>query len=417
VAEVKRQVAAPDRPEPLPARGAAPPAAATPAGAAPGAQHPREVRPAVRVRTLVAAALLVLALLGLVFVLAQVFSLVLDFLVAVVIAEGIRPLVARVRELRVPQVLAIVIVYVGLLALITVVVVLLVQPVVSGAATLAAHFPEYERSAVSLITSIEQHLGINSASLGSQVAGLLGNAAQYLVSIGATIAGTAGTLVLVLVIIFLWLVSADQLKAFTVDLFPVRAQPLVSDVLREMGFRSGGYVRAVVINMVVVGLATGIACLLLGLPSPVLLGIFAGLTTAIPMVGAFLGPAPAVLLGFTVSPGFAILVLVIMVVIQLVDSNTVVPMVMGRVLALPALAVVVALIVGFALAGIIGALLAMPVAAIIHVLLRRVLVPYIHHIQGRADPTYAAAFAGEAPGAAAAAPGSAAPEAGATRTG
>ena len=159
-------------------------------------------------------------------------------------------------------------------------------------------------------------------------------------------------------------------------------------------------------HMVVVGVVTGIASWVLRLPSPVLLGIFAGITTAIPMVGAFLGSAPPVLLGFTVSPGFAMLVLVIMVVIQLLDANTIVPVLMGRVLALPALAVVVALIVGFALAGVIGSLLAMPVAAMIHVMISRVLVPYIHHTQGRADPRYGEAFgpppnvtAAESPGA------------------
>jgi predicted PurR-regulated permease PerM len=67
-------------------------------------------------------------------------------------------------------------------------------------------------------------------------------------------------------------------------------------------------------------------------------------------------------------------------------------MVMNRVLALPALAVVLALVVGWALAGLVGSLLAVPVAAAIQVLVSRVLVPYVHHIQGRPDPEYLAAF-------------------------
>lgn len=361
-------------------------------------QEPRRVPvPVIRVRTLVAAALLVLAVIGLIFVLAQVFSLVLDFLIAVVIAEGIRPLVQRVQDVALPRVLAIAVVYLGLLALVAVIVVLLVQPVVSEATSLAAHFPQYQRSAESLITTIESHLGITNAQLGSQVEGVLGNAAQYLVAIGGTIASAAGGLLLVLVITFLWLTTAGRLKSFAVDLFPPRAQPLVAEVLGEIGFRMGGFVRAQAINMVVVGVATGVACALLGLPSPVLLGIFAGITAAIPMIGPFLGGIPPVLLGFTVSPGFALLVLAVIVVIQMVDGNTIVPLMMGRVLALPALAVVIALLVGWALAGVIGALLAIPLAAAIQVLVARVLVPYIHHTQGRADPAYAAAFGPEPP--------------------
>lgn len=372
------------------------PMPAEPAGPAP---HPPpggpDQRPVVRVRTLVAALLLVLAVVGLLVVLAQVFGLVLDFLIAVVIAEGMRPLVARVQQLRLPRMVAIILVYIGLLALIALVIALLVQPVVTEAQSLATHVPEYQKNAISLIDGIAKRLGITSTQITNQVGSLLGNAASYLVTIGTTLAGAVGSLVLVLVLTFLWLTTAGRLRSFTIDLFPPRAQPLVIEVLRDIGFRMGGYVRAVAINMVVVGIVTGVACYLLRLPSPVLLGIFAGITVAIPMVGPFIGGIPPVLLGFTISPAWALLVLVVIVVIQLVDANTVVPVMMGRVLALPALAVVVALIVGFALAGVIGALLAIPIAAAIHVLVSRVLVPYIHHLQGRPDPAYAAAFGPE----------------------
>lgn len=374
------------------------PAHPGPTGAAP--QPPRgepEHRPVVRVRTLVAALLLVLAAVGLLFVLAQVFSLVLDLLIAVVVAEGIRPLVTRVQQLRLPRMLAIVLVYIGLLALLALLIALLVQPVVTEAQSLASHVPEYQKHAISLIDGVAKRLGITSTQITSQVGGLLGNAASSLVTIGTTLAGAVGSLVLVLVLTFLWLTTAGRLRSFTIDLFPPRAQPLVVEVLGDIAFRMGGYVRAVALNMVVVGVVTGVACTLLRLPSPVLLGIFAGITVAIPMVGPFIGGIPPVLLGFTISPPWALLVLVVIVVIQLVDANTVVPVVMGRVLALPALAVVVALIVGFALAGVIGALLAIPIAAAIHVLVNRVLIPYIHHLQGRPDPAYAAAFGPEPP--------------------
>ena len=149
-----------------------------------------------------------------------------------------------------------------------------------------------------------------------------------------------------LVVGFLWLVSSDRLKAFTVDLFPEAHHELVVDIFREMGFRMGGFLRAVAINSLAVGLVVGVVCWLLRLPDPVILGIFAGLTAAIPMVGGIVGVIPAVLLGFTISPEYPILVLAVLLVIQLVDANTVVPMVMNRVVSLPALGVVLALLVG-----------------------------------------------------------------------
>ncbi len=385
-----------------------------PAEHAPAADHPhehrREVHPVVRVRTLVAAALIVLAVLGLIYVLAQVANLVLLFLIAVIIAEGLRPLVHRVQELRLPRAAAIGVVFLALLVVLGGIVALLVQPVVSEAESLATHFPSYERAVVHFITTLEKHLGISSAQLTGQVEGALGQAGQYLLTIGGTIAGVLADLILVLVISFLWLTTSGRLKSFVVDLFPPRAHELVTEVIGDIGYRMGGYLRAVAINMLVVGVVTGVACALLRLPDPVLLGLFAGITAAIPMVGAFLGIVPLALLGFTVSPEYPLLVLLVLGLVQLLDANTVVPLVMNRVLALPALAVVLALVIGYALAGLVGSLLAVPVAAAIQVLVSRVLVPYVHHTQGRPDPAYLAAFgptpvaAGTEPGVAAAAP-------------
>jgi predicted PurR-regulated permease PerM len=224
------------------------------------------------------------------------------------------------------------------------------------------------------------------------VSSLLGATQQILFAIGGTIFSIIVDFVLVLVVGFLWLVSSDRLKAFAVDLFPEAHHALVIDIFREMGFRMGGFLRASAINSLAVGLVVGAACALLRLPDPVILGIFAGLAAAIPMVGGIVGVIPAVLLGFTVSPEYPIVVLAVLLVIQLIDANTVIPMVMNRVVSLPALGVVLALLVGGALQGLIGALLAVPVAAVLQVLLVRAMVPAIHHAQGRTDQAYAKAY-------------------------
>ena len=109
----------------------------------------------------------------------------------------------------------------------------------------------------------------------------------------------------------------------------------------------------------------------------------------VPIIGPFIGVIPPVLIAFTISPAYPLLVLVILLVIQLIDANTVVPLVMNRVVALPALAVVLALLIGGTLQGLIGALLAVPIAAAIQVVTLRVLVPAVHRSQGRPDAIHA----------------------------
>lgn len=353
-------------------------------------------RAVLSVRTLVVAALIVIAVLAVAVVVGRVVDLLLIVLVAIVFAEGVRPLVNRLAEARFPRPLAIATVYAGLIATLAVLIAVLVQPIISEATSLAHNFPSYQSSVQSTITSWQHQLnlgGTGSPNIAGTIASSLDAAKNVLLTIGGYILSLLVNLVLVLVIGFLWLVTADRLKHFVVDLLPVNHQDLASDIFRELGQRMGGFLRATAINMVVVGVLTGVACALIGLPSPVLFGIFAGLTAAIPLVGPFLGIVPPVLLALTLGPGHAILVVVVLLVVQLVDANFVVPTVMNRVVSLPALAVVVSLLLGGALAGLIGALLAVPVASAVQVIVLRVLVPYIHISQGRRDQGFAEAYA------------------------
>jgi predicted PurR-regulated permease PerM len=355
------------------------------------ASHP-EVNPVVTVRTLVVSALLVLAFIALVWMLAQVAQILLLLLIAIVFAEGLRSPVERVEKGKLPRPAAVLVVYVVLLAVLVLLVTLLVSPIVSEVNTLIRQLPTYQHQVSNAVTTIQQRLHISpNQNITSQIVGSLNTAKDVLLAVSGYVAGVVINLILIMILSFLWLVSSDNLKSFVVDIFPIRQQPLAADVLREMGFRMGGYIRATAINMVVVGVASGIAATLLRLPSPVLLGIFAGLAAAIPLVGPLVGAVPAVLLGFTVAPAYPILVAIVFAVVQLLDANIVVPPLMNRVVALPALSVVLALLTGGAVAGIVGALLAIPLAAAIHVILIRVVVPAIHHSQGRSDEAFAKA--------------------------
>lgn len=373
----------------MPARQ--PPASVLPAAPSPAVAE----RPVLAVRTLVVAALIVIAVVAFATLLRQVFDLLLILLVAIVFAEGVRPLVHRLGRKRMPRPLAILAVYLALIAVIALLIALLVQPIVDEAQSLARNLPSYEKNIESTVASWQQRLNLGGGGtpdIGTTLAGGLDTAKNVLLTIGGYIVSLLVNLVLVLVIGFLWLVTSDRLEAFVVDLLPIRYHSLAADIFRESGYRMGGFVRATAINMLVVGVATGAACAVLGLPSPVLLGIFAGLTAAIPLVGPFLGVVPPLLLGFTIGPGRAVLVLVVLLIIQLADANFVIPTVMNRVVSLPALAVVVALLIGGALEGLLGALLAVPIASVLQVLILRIAVPYLHVSQGRRDQGYAEAY-------------------------
>jgi len=127
-------------------------------------------------------------------------------------------------------------------------------------------------------------------------------------------------------------------------------------------------------NKSTIGVMATIGYVFLGLPSPAVLGVLAGLFEIIPMIGPFLAFAPAVLVALaTVDPTRALMVVGYALVIQQIESNVLVPRVMGRTVGVSPLTVMLGILLGGALAGLPGAFLAVPAAGALQVVLAHVL--------------------------------------------
>jgi len=116
---------------------------------------------------------------------------------------------------------------------------------------------------------------------------------------------------------------------------------------------------------------TGVLYAVVGLPSPLLLAIIAGLAEAIPLVGPILGAIPAVFVAASLGPDRVVIVAIVYVVIQIVESNVLVPTIMRNTIGLSPFLVLVSLLAGAAVGGIVGAFLAVPIVAAAEVLLER----------------------------------------------
>jgi predicted PurR-regulated permease PerM len=123
--------------------------------------------------------------------------------------------------------------------------------------------------------------------------------------------------------------------------------------------------------MLTIGVATGVAYSLIGLPAALLLALIAAITEAIPIVGPLIGAVPAVLIATTISPETVLLTVGIYVVLQLIEGNVLVPIIMRNSVGLSPFLVLVSLLLGGAVAGVLGAIVAVPVVAGITVVLGR----------------------------------------------
>jgi predicted PurR-regulated permease PerM len=151
-------------------------------------------------------------------------------------------------------------------------------------------------------------------------------------------------------------------------MFPLDQRRQGERVMDRSIDRIGGYVAGNLITSAVCGATTLIALLLIGVPFAVPLALWAGLADLIPLVGAYVGAAPAIVVAFFVSPVAGIITLVFFIVYQQIENYVLVPRVMKNAVNLSPAAVIVSTLVGGSLAGLAGALLALPVAATVKVL-------------------------------------------------
>jgi predicted PurR-regulated permease PerM len=174
-----------------------------------------------------------------------------------------------------------------------------------------------------------------------------------------------------LTIVFFWLLERARLQRYLLSFLPEHRRPGAREAWNAVEDRLGSWARGQLIIMGAMGLTTGAAYLLLGVPSALLLGLVAAVTEVIPIIGPILGAIPAVLVAATVSPELALVVGAVYVVIQFLEGAVLVPIVMRNSVGLSPFLVIVSLLVGAAAGGLPGALLAVPVAAALEVVVRR----------------------------------------------
>ncbi|HEX6386854.1 MAG TPA: AI-2E family transporter [Anaerolineae bacterium] len=147
-------------------------------------------------------------------------------------------------------------------------------------------------------------------------------------------------------------------------------------LMREFGRIWGAYLRGQVILGLVIFFVVWIGLSALGVQNALALGLLSGLLEFIPVIGPVIGAAAAVIVAFfqpenylgLPSWQFALAVLALMIVIQQLENNVLVPRIVGEALDLHPLVVMVGVFMGGSLAGVLGAILAAPVVATLKLL-------------------------------------------------
>lgn len=297
--------------------------------------------------------------------------------VAWVLASAIDPLVDRMQRYKIPRGLAIFLFYLIILLIIILAFTLILPTLTQEMSNLTKEFPKNYQALMDVF---------NSFKLSGEEYGFANYIEKGFENIGNTLTdftsklynaatGFLGALIALFAILFITYYMTTQeagIKRTIQSIAPANYQPYIIKKLNQIQVKLGHWLWGQLIVMFFVGILTGIALWIIGVPYVLLLALFAGLCQFIPIIGPIISAIPAVLfsfLDFGESPAKPLLVIIVFIVIQQIENQILTPKVMSKAVGLNPIVVIVTILIGAQLGGIVGIVIAVPVATIISIFL------------------------------------------------
>ena len=362
---------APDDPEP---------------GLSPGARGAGVVTPVVVPRW-IQAVVLPLAIVGAFLLLRAAGPVALIFIVAALVALLLNPFVAMLQRAHFPRGLAVLCVYVALIAVLGGIVAILAKPIGDQASRFSHAVPGVVDDANAQLAELQKWLddkGIDVEvarqgetaleTLGARVTEGSGELVSFTREALTTIVEGSIALIVTIVLSVYMLLYGERIGAAVRSVVPPGDGTREDDYPTRVQKAVLGYVRGQVLFSLIMGTSAGVALWIMGtlgiFPEgktyAIVFGAFYGFAELIPYVGPAIGAAPPVLIALFSDNGLDALWLTIMfIALQQIEGHVVAPTVFSQALRINPLLVIFALLMGGRLYGFAGAFLALPLAAVV----------------------------------------------------
>ena len=327
--------------------------------------------------------LVAIGILIVVFILYTAFGALLPIIISVIVAEVLFPIVAFI-EKRLPgherypkaaRITSIAIIYIAFLAIIALLIVLTIPPIVQETREFIETVPEiYEDVKATLEELSERYdqqvpddIKAQVEEWAQSIGGALGSAA---LNIGTkTLGRLAGTvsllfgLAIVPFLLFYLLKDKEELLDGMYSVLPENVSRHTHNVLSLIHGVIGSYVRAQAISASIIGGFVFLGLWALDIKFALTLGLLAGLLGLIPIIGAFIGAVPGVLVALATDPSKLIWVVLLYIVVQFIESNIISPRIQGNAVRLHPIFIMSTLIVASSIGGLWGVLVGVPLVA------------------------------------------------------
>jgi predicted PurR-regulated permease PerM len=301
-------------------------------------------------------------------------ELALLVLTAIVIASAIEPGVLFFRRHRIPRVLAVLGMYVAVFGSLFAVVYFFLAPVLSDIQGLLSVIPQYlgTLNLPGTFTDLSQLVPDAQGSSGAQsilnsvftFQSAFAGSSEGAFKLMTAIFGGIFSFVLVVVLSFYFAMQETGVEEFLRLVTPQEHEEYVVSLWLRAQKKIGQWMQGQLLSSLIGGVIAYLGLLILGVPYALLLALFTAAMMLVPVFGSFLSAIPAIVVAFSAGGAtFALIVAGLYVIINQFESHLIHPLVVNKVVGIPPLLVILALIIGFELAGFLGVLVAIPIAA------------------------------------------------------
>ena len=284
------------------------------------------------------------------------------------------------RRARVPRPAAIFMVYAAIIGLLVLLVFLIIPVITDQADTFRTEIPEqlhqlqddWRESSNQLLNGTGQQLlgrALEFLDNPDTNVNVSSGTVQTVIPLISGVTGAIVGIVTTLVITFYYLMEKAFIRKLVIGQLDPRRQPRIDRIWQDVEDKVGGWMRGQLILCLIIGVVATISYWILDIRFWPLLGLWAGVTEIIPIVGPWIGGIPAVIVALTQGWEKALLVGVVILCMQGLENWILVPRVMRGAVGLSPLTVFIAILAGTQFMGVTGAILAIPIAAAIQVIL------------------------------------------------
>ena len=327
------------------------------------------ITPATLYKTVLLAFGLVIA--GLVF--AQLVTLFLAVLIVVVISLPLTAAATMLQRLGIPRAIGAALAL--LLALGTLgAIVALIVPIFTH------EINQFIGSLPSIVDEIRHRLGRltggSPSKTGAQLQHFVNGYTQHpskllgpLASIGESVVAVLAAAIVVVLTALYTAIHPEPLVDGLVRVVSPSRRRQAEHILSRLADSYLGWLRGLVVGMVVLGSITYVGLLIVGLPFAAFFAVFTAIAMIIPYFGALFSSIPPILFALTISPGKAVIVAIIYVVAHQAEGAVIQPLVIGRTVKLHPAVVAIGVVAVEQLFGIVGLIVAVPILSTIKILI------------------------------------------------